>query len=160
MSQVHTCIEFAIEPRNRFSRRRPIIVDLSARPDRAKQSMKDQCDINFIMGRYLKSGNVDWLSRHAGAYGEVPSQSFQECMNIVAKAKEMFADLPSEVRKRFSQSPMEFMDFMHDGKNLPEMRRLGLAKPEPAPAAVPPAPPSSPSSGAIAAPAAAGTVAS
>lgn len=149
-----------ISVRNRFSERVAIVLNTSALPDKAKQSMKDQCDINFIMGRYLKSGNIDWLSKHNGAYGEVPTQTFQDAMNIVAKAKEMFADLPSEIRKRFGQSPREFLDFMHDPKNIGEMRKLGLAEPEPAPAAVPPAPSSSGSSGAIAAPGAAGTVAS
>jgi len=126
--------------RNRFSPRVPVVCDTSVLPDRAKQSMKDQCDINFIMGRYLKSGNVDWLAKHAPSYGDIEPIDFHQAMGIVAKAKESFADLPSDVRKRFSQSPAEFLAFCHDGANLDEARRLGLAPPA---APVAPAAPSS-----------------
>lgn len=123
--------------RGRSSPRIPVLV--APGPDRSKQSFKDQCDINFIMGRYLRSGNIDWLSRHDGVFGEVPAQTFHDAMNIVAKAKEMFADLPAEVRKRFANSPEEFLKFSQasdkDGVllNIDELRKLGLAKPAAAP---------------------------
>lgn len=121
--------------RNRFSARREVLARTTG-VDRTKQSFKDQSDINHIMGRYLRSGNVDWLSRHQGAYGVFEPQTFQDCMNIVAKAKEMFADLPAAVRKRFGHDPREFVAFSADAKNLDELRKLGLAKPaETSPAA-------------------------
>lgn len=130
--------------RGRHSARHPVVF-VSSGVDRTKQSFKDQADINFIMGRYLRSGNVDWLSRHEGTFGTVEPQTFHECMNVVSRAKEMFADLPSAVRKRFSNSPADFMAFMADSNNIAEMRKLGLAKPEPeappAPAPAPSAPP-------------------
>lgn len=108
-------------------------------PGRTKQSMAEACDINRIMRRYLKSGQIDHLSRHGGQYGVASSQTFHESMNIIRKAEEMFMDLPSDVRKRFHHDPGEFLDFINavdaDGApvNLEEMRKLGLAKPEPVP---------------------------
>lgn len=117
--------------RNRFSARNPVVLDTSVEPDLAKQSMKDQCDINFIMGRYLRSGNIDWLAKHDGKYADVQPQTFHEAMNVVAKAKEMFQELPAAVRKRFGHSPQAFLEFMHDSSNIDEMRKLGLAKPAP-----------------------------
>lgn len=118
--------------RNRFSQRVWVLCDTSAMPDMAKQSMKDQCDINFIMGRYLRSGSIDWLAKHEGSYGDIEPLTFHEAMNVVAKAKEMFADLDSSVRKRFKNDPRSFLEFIRDPENLPEMRKLGLALPEPA----------------------------
>jgi len=113
--------------RSKFSPRNPVVSDTSVLPDRAKQSMKDQCDINFIMSRYLRSGNIDWASKHQGSYGDIEPLDFHEAMGIVAKAKEMFADLPSAVRKRFSNEPRSFLEFLHDPANQAEARKLGLA---------------------------------
>lgn len=118
--------------RGRFSERVPVVF-VSSGVDRTKQSFKEQTDINHIMGRYLKSGNVDWTSKYPGTFGELEPQTFHEAMNVVAKAKEMFADLPSEVRKRFGNEPGEFLKFMNDPANLDEMRKLKLVLPEPEP---------------------------
>jgi len=103
------------------------------RVKRVKSSMKDSCDINVIMARYAKTGAIDHLAKHGGSYGFVPSLSFHESMNIVRKAEEMLADLPSDARKRFKNSPQLLMEFLDNPDNLAEARKLGLAK-----AAVPP----------------------
>lgn len=111
---------------------------------RTKQAMKDSCDINLIMGRYLRSGNVDHLARHEPSYGFASPQTFHESMNVVRKAEEMFLDLPSELRKRFGNDPGAFLEFVQarDAESgellhLEEMRELGLAKPAEAPAPIP-----------------------
>lgn len=110
-------------------------------PSLTRQSMAESCDINVIMGRYLRSGNIDHLARHGGEYGFASSQTFHEAMNIVRKAEEMFSDLPALTRKRFGNDPAAFLDFVQDVnedgelRNLDEMRKLGLAVPEAAPVA-------------------------
>lgn len=103
-------------------------------PSLTKQSMADACDINRIMRRYLVSGTIDHLARHGGQYGFATSQTFHDAMNIVAVAEQMFADLSSDLRTRFSNDPAKFLDFVQDHRNVDEMRRLGLAKPAVAPA--------------------------
>lgn len=128
--------------------RRAVRVDCGVDPDTGevvpsltKQSMKKDCDINVIMGRYLKSGQVDHLAKHGGHYGDFPAQTFHEAMNTVRKAEEMFADLDSAIRKRFHNDPAEFLEFVQarneDGgaTNFTEMVKLGLAVPQAAPAA-------------------------
>lgn len=122
-----------------------VVPDTVGLKGRTKQSFKKECDINHIMGRYLKSGNVDHLVKHAGQFGFAPAYTFQDAMNSVLKAEEMFMDLPSEVRARFGNSPSAFLDFAQRSENIDELRRLKLAPPAPK------APPSS-SSAPIAAP--------
>lgn len=107
----------------------------------AKQSFKEECDINRIMAKYQKTGVVNWLSKREGQYRDVSSVDFMESMNVIAKANEMFAELPSSVRKRFANDPAEFLVFMHDEGNTEEAIKLGLATRRPEPAA-PPAKPS------------------
>lgn len=116
--------------RNRFSARSRVTgKDLGV--TRTKQSMAAGCDINVIMGRYLRSGQVDHLSKHGGSYGFADSQTFHEAMNTIRVAETMFLDLPSGLRKRFGNDPAAFLDFVQDKDNLEEMRKLGLAKPAP-----------------------------
>lgn len=101
-------------------------------PSRTKQSMKDSCDINLIMGRYLRTGAVDHLAVHGGSYGFASATTLQEAMNIVMKAEAMFADLNSAVRKRFDNSPKKFLEFIQDSENQDEAYALGLAAKPPA----------------------------
>lgn len=111
--------------------------------EHTKQSMRDSCDINNIMGRYLRSGTVDHLAVHGGSYGFASSATFKDAMNVVRKAEEMFETLDSGLRKRFGNSPAAFLDYVQardaDGQlsNLREMRSLGLALPEKAPEPLP-----------------------
>lgn len=106
---------------------------------RTKQSFKKDCDINLIMGKYQKGFVVDHLAKWEGSYGDFPAMDFREAMEMSAKAQEAFADLPSEVRKRFNQDPGAFLDFVSSVNekgefvNLDEMRKLGIAKPAAAP---------------------------
>lgn len=117
-----------VEVRNRFSR--PSVgLDCSDSVDMTKQSFKDECDINFIMGKYAKGQVVDHLAKYQGNYGFVEAATLHDMMNIVTVAQTMFNDLESEVRLRFGNSPEAFLAFAQDEKNLPELRKMGLAKP-------------------------------
>lgn len=94
---------------------------------RAKQSMRDECDINLIMAKYLKTGAVEHFAKHGGDYGFASSISFHEAMNVVTKADQMFIALPSDLRRRFGGDPGVFLEFVQDESNLEEMVKLGLA---------------------------------
>ena len=91
-----------------------------------KQSFRDECNINKIMEKFQKTGAIDHYAKYGGEYGEVPQAALLDAMNIVAQAEEMFADLPSSIRKRFSNDPAEFLEFMEDPKNRQEALKLNL----------------------------------
>lgn len=94
----------------------------------AMQSFAKECDINQIMLKWQKQGVVDHVNRMHGEYGDflnVPD-NYQEAMQHIFDAQEMFASLPSSVRKRFANDPGEFLDFVSDPANENEMRDLGL----------------------------------
>lgn len=93
---------------------------------RTKQSMSAECDINNIMEKFQKTGVVDFVNKHAPQYGDATGVDFQNSMQIVTKANEMFADLPSTVRKRFNNNPAELLEFCENPDNRQEAIRLGL----------------------------------
>lgn len=95
---------------------------------RTKQSQTDECDINKIMAKYLRTGAIAHGNKFAGDYGYASSVSFHEAMNCISKGESMFSELPSDLRTRFSNDVGEFLDFVQNPENSKEMISLGLTK--------------------------------
>jgi len=94
---------------------------------RAKQSMKDECDINNILRQYQKTGVIEHIRENQGQYIDLPEvPDYQEAMNIVIAAGEAFDSLPGSVRQRFDNNAEAFLSFMDDEANLDESVELGL----------------------------------
>lgn len=93
---------------------------------KTKQSARQECDINFIINRYSKTGYLPGRTTTAMDYGEAITTDFHEAMNVVAKANESFASLPANVRKRFGHDPSNMMEFIQDPENKNEAIKLGL----------------------------------
>lgn len=117
------------------------------RPDRTKQSFKDECDINIIMKRYEQTGQIDHLSSRPRIYGDVPAMDFKEAMGLVVEAREQFALLPSAIRDRFHNDPSALLAFLENPANKEEGIKLGLYKAPEAPASAPVVPPGAPAGG-------------
>lgn len=108
-------------------------------PSMTKSDMAEACNINNILARYRKTGVISHI-RAGGTYETLPSQmDFHEAMNLVLKAQTMFDEMPSNLRKRFSNDPGVFLAFCEDPENRDEMVDLGLL-PRPPKAAQTPAP--------------------
>lgn len=103
-------------------------------PGLTKQSHKKETDINQIMSKYQKTGVLNFVNKTAPEFMQVEPIDLQQAMNLVIRSNEMFGDMPSSLRKKFGNDPMEFLDFVNNPENLDEMVELGLATaPEPAP---------------------------
>nr|QXN72775.1 MAG: internal scaffolding protein [Microvirus sp.] len=99
------------------------------KPSLTKQSMRDECDINFILKKHQKQGTLDSLRKtKPEVYGDFSdSGSYQEALNIVMDAQEQFAGLSANVRKFFDNDPEKFLAFMEDPRNAEKWIELGLA---------------------------------
>ena len=99
------------------------------------QSFQEECDINNIMAKHRESGIVTHVAAHEGVYadfGEIGD--YQESLNRVLACRDLFSELPAELRSQFSNDPGLFMDFVLDPENADGMRELGLLpteRPEP-----------------------------
>lgn len=99
-----------------------------------KQSFKDECDINKIMEKYKRTGQVPLnIQQKQGQFLDVSSlPDYQNSLNIVIEAENMFNQLPSKVRARFKHDPSEMLNFVKNIENKDEAIALGLIpKPEP-----------------------------
>lgn len=96
-------------------------------PGLTKQSFKDECDVNNIVAKYQKTGAITHFAKHAPQYDFCTGHDLKESIEIVNQANEMFAELPSAVRKLCNNDPAEFLQFVQDPANAAQMSDLGLS---------------------------------
>lgn len=122
-----------------------------------QESSNDDTDINVIMKRYGQTGQVPGVLQE-GIYGDFTQvQDYRTALELVRQADTAFAEVPAEVRNEFDNDPQRFIDFANDEKNIEQMRKWGLAKPEekketpvapaPTPVVITPAPTPAPPQG-------------
>lgn len=116
--------------RGKFSERVSVAVEFDPSEDRTRQEMKEECDINHIMSRYIKTGTIAHVNKFEGQYGDVQAIDFHAAMNTIRHAEEMFDALPAKVRVKFMNDPAAFLEFCAKPENVKDMRDLGLMKPE------------------------------
>ncbi len=98
----------------------------------AKQSFKEECDINTIMRKYEKSGLIAHLNKHQGQYGNfIGFQDYHASQNQILEARESFATIPAKIRAKFNNDPATFLEFAQNPDNLDQMIEMGLAPPKP-----------------------------
>lgn len=92
----------------------------------AKQSFRDECDINKIVSRYEDIG-IYPLPKSSPMYGDFTEMNgYEEALQKVVRAREYFDQLPAELRERFANDPARMLDFVTDPKNVNEAVKLGL----------------------------------
>lgn len=109
--------------------------------ERTKQSFKAECDINNIMAKYQRTGVLDFAAKREPQYGDCTGIEFQAGMEMISRARTMFEELPSSIRARFENNPVEFLNFVQNPENREEAKELGLLKPDAPQAPLLPAPP-------------------
>lgn len=100
-------------------------------PGRTKQADKEGCDINNILERFERTGELPSMNGNAmyGDFADVPE--YLESLNIVRAAESQFMSLPAKLRDRFHNDPAKFLAFVGDNKNYDEAVELGLLAPKP-----------------------------
>ena len=92
----------------------------------AQQHMKDECDINVLVERFVVRGEIPQLllPPMQGDFTEAPT--YQEALNLMVEAKHSFMALDAKVRSRFDNDPAKFVDFCSNADNAEDVRKMGL----------------------------------
>lgn len=98
---------------------------------RTKQSEKDGADLNLIVDRYMKTGQLPQASSPGAApifrSGDFTQfNDFQKNCDLVNAAREAFMQLPSSLRDRLGNNPANFESWINDPRNEKEAIKLGL----------------------------------
>lgn len=118
---------------------KPLVLDRSSNPHATfcvepsltKQSFKDECDVNQVVERFARTGNLGDLNPKVPIFADVSQvPDLRSALSIVETATDLFSALDAKVRVRFNNDPAVFYEFISDQKNLKEASDLGLlAKP-------------------------------
>lgn len=99
-------------------------------PDMCQQQFKQDCDVNHIMEKYLKTGVISHI-RGPGHYLDlVDLPDYQESLHTVIKAQDKFMELPADVRLQFDNDPHKFIEFLGDPSKEAEHIKMGLRSPK------------------------------
>lgn len=99
-------------------------------PTKTQQQFADQCDVNKIIERHDRTGELTWVNKNPGVFGDFSEiTDYQESLNTVIQAESTFMSLDAKLRARFENDPAQLLDFMHDPRNYDEGVKLGIYKP-------------------------------
>lgn len=100
---------------------------LNTEPSMTQQQFIQDCDVNHIMDKFLKTGTITHMRREPGYYLDlVDMPDYQQSLQTVINAQNSFMELDAKVRLKFENDPQKFIDFLGDPKNEQEAIELGL----------------------------------
>lgn len=137
MARCKTLSPSAVKIRSRFAAEtdthKGVIFDA---PTLCQQHFRDECDINNIMARFMKTGVLPSVNSSTYDYFDAgESLTYHDACNIIAQAEDVFSQLPAVVRARFNNEPGEYLAFFENPENYEEAVKLGFAFPRPPAAA-------------------------
>lgn len=103
-------------------------VTLSCRDEGlTQQQFKNECDINLIINRYLRTGQLDHVSASEPYYADVSEiGDYRDALSVVKKAESAFMELPALFRKELDNDPQNFLAWLSDPANQDKAVKLGF----------------------------------
>jgi hypothetical protein len=108
--------------------RRTKRVGIDTGPGQTEQAHKQECDMNYILRDYQRTGLLKHAKKYEGSYDDVSDIDYERSMMIVADVNSMFEGLPSSERKRFDNNPAKFLAYAQNEVNRKELEERGILK--------------------------------
>lgn len=106
------------------------VFDPENRPSKTRQEFKNECDINQIIKKYNRTGELTHLKKNNGVFMDhTKLGDYQENLNKIIEANNAFNALNSQTRSRFKNDPNELIQFLNNKDNYDEAVKLGLLVP-------------------------------
>lgn len=102
-------------------------IDFTGDPGHTDPSHARDCDINNIVATYHKTGVFPGVDVEQVFADVSDAPTFMEARNIVANAQSQFEVLDAKIRRRFDNDIVQFLDFVENPANGPELVKMGLA---------------------------------
>lgn len=100
---------------SRYSANPRVRKSFDPKKGRVKSEFARDADINQIVGKYLRTGQLPTLAKSNPQYGDFSDvPSYQESLNRVMVAEAQFMALPAAVRRECDNDPTVFLDKVQD----------------------------------------------
>lgn len=94
------------------------------------QADAKDCDINIIMDRYTKTGQLPQVTALQPLFADFSEiADYRQALEAVNAAKEAFLTVPAAIRAQFGNDPTAFVNYATNPDNIEQMRKWGLANP-------------------------------
>lgn len=102
-------------------------------PSMTQQADRMDTDINVIMARYEKTGQLPRILTQPlyGDFTNVPT--YRESVERIQAADAAFMEIPAKIRAEFDNDPQKFIEFATNPENTEQLTKWGLTKPKPEP---------------------------
>ena len=85
---------------------------INTEPSMTQQQFKQDCDVNYIMDKFLKTGTITHVKAQPGKYLDlVEMPDYNESHLTIARANSAFAELDARVRQEFDNDPAKFIAY-------------------------------------------------
>ena len=104
------------------------VVSYHGKESKVDESQKGLTDVHALLEPAIKRGLLRHATTFTDEYDDIPSIDYQEALTTVTKADQMFSELPGKMKHRFNNNPKEFLEFVQNPDNAPELQKLGMLK--------------------------------
>lgn len=92
---------------------------------RTKQSFKDQTNINKILARAANGQTISHISKYGAVYGDFSDiDDLLAARDKLERGKQIFHELPGEIRREFANDPSKFFHYVNDPRNAEDLTRV------------------------------------
>jgi hypothetical protein len=109
-----------------FTNGRKKVLTANFQREMTEQNHAKECDLNWILRKYQKTGVIDHVRKHQGRYDDVSVTDFTDAMHTVSEAQNMYNELPSFIQMATGGSVEKFLELVQNPDNKDELARLGL----------------------------------
>lgn len=93
-----------------------------------EQQFAEESQIINKIRKYDSQGFFDSINRNPAQYNDFTQvRDLADAIDQIENARDAFQTIPSDIRKKFNNSPSEFFDFASKESNFDELVKLGLA---------------------------------
>ena len=92
-----------------------------------QEHFREETEILNIIKKHDRNGVIDHINRGKAIYGDFSEVTdYRDMIHKLREADSAFAQVPSDIRKRFENDPAKFFHFVTDSNNRKELEEMGL----------------------------------
>jgi phage internal scaffolding protein len=93
-----------------------------------QQQFKDEADINNIIDRFVKTGDLPQVSTLPTFQNFEGIFDYHTAQNALIEAEKAFMTLPAKIRDSFDNDPQQLIEFISDESNREAAIELGIVQ--------------------------------
>ena len=92
-----------------------------------QEHFREETEILNIIRRHDRNGVIDHINKGSAIYGDFSEiTDYRDMIHKLREADSAFAQVPSDIRKRFENDPAKFFNFVTDPNNHAQLADMGL----------------------------------